>query len=76
MDTISPFDSPNRGKGRADKNLINLFVKEAKADINATYTGERLTLVQNTAIRDPKMLQWMVDQNWVNVESTERLRIR
>lgn len=54
---------------RGDKSVVELFVEEANVDLNTIYTGANKTLVQYTAERrsSSNMLQWMVDQGWVDV---------
>lgn len=59
-----------------DKSVVKLLVEEAKVDVNIICKGENWTLAQHTAMYDTTsgMLQWMIDQGWVDVNRQGGLR--
>ncbi|RFU76861.1 pfs, nacht and ankyrin domain [Trichoderma arundinaceum] len=49
------------------RDIISLLVEEANVDVNVCYRRSVYTAVQYAARDHPDILQWLVDQGWVDV---------
>ncbi|EHK24398.1 uncharacterized protein TRIVIDRAFT_10464, partial [Trichoderma virens Gv29-8] len=56
--------------GTSNKDIISLLVMEGKADVNSYYVADNMDPpIPALMMRRPDVLQWLVDQKWVDIIS-------